>query len=59
MKNKNKKKWITNLNEKGQYHGYQQTYDDDGKLGVRINCKYNLNIGYEEWHSKRTTFYIR
>lgn len=54
MKNKN----IRNYNEKEELHGYQE-WHVNGNLYIRVKCKHNLRIGYEEWHNKQTNFYIR
>ncbi len=54
-----RKKTITNSNEKGQDHGYQEFYVNN-KLLLRVCCKNNQAIGYEEQHYfKETTYYIR
>ncbi len=54
---------ITNRNDKGQRHGYQERYWYNGNLGVK--CFYNngTHVDYVEWyHLKgklaRKTFYI-
>jgi hypothetical protein len=52
-------KSIENINNKNQYHGYQEWYWNN-KLGYRGNYKNNIEIGYEEWHNNtQTNFYIK
>ncbi len=53
---------ITNINDKGLYHGYQEWYYTNGNLGYK--CLYNngIRVDYEEYHSSdvglKKTFYI-
>lgn len=54
------KKDIENINDKGEYHGYQEWYDDDNIFYYRANWKNNRLIGYEEFHRfEQTNFYIK
>ena len=54
-----RKKTITNSNEKGQDHGYQEFYVNN-KIYYRGIRKNNKPIGYEEQHYfKETTYYIK
>lgn len=59
-----KDKTINNKNSKGQYHGYQEWYRDNGSiLKLRVVMKHGLEIGYEEWYKKygpsEINFYIK
>jgi len=50
MKNKD----ITTKNNKGQYHGYQQWYNNFSKRNIpflRGNFKNNIRIGYLEYNN--------
>lgn len=52
---------ITNKNQKGQFHGYQEWYYSSG-ISFRSTCKNNLYVGYHESHLnsiKLTCFFIR
>lgn len=56
----NTNKDIKTYNSKGEWHGYQEWYYNDGMLGRRGTSKNIRDIGYNEWHSsKRTTYAIR
>ena len=60
---KEKKQDIEPCNDKGQWHGYQEWYED-GKLSIRVIYKHGLEIGYEEYHNtyysqSMTNSYIR
>jgi len=51
---------INPLDSKGQSHGYQEWYNGNNILSYRGTYKNDQEIGYEEWHStKSTNFYIR
>ena len=53
---------ITNYNDNGKWHGYQEWYDifDNYTLYFRVNYKNGKETGYEEYHGVNTTnFYIR
>jgi hypothetical protein len=54
-------KEISNINSKGEYHGYQTRYLIGIKdtLLVRTNMRNNKIIGYHEYHvdNKQTTYY--
>ena len=53
------KKDIENINDKGEYHGYQEWYYNN-ELGLRGYYKNNKSIGYIEWHDNAvTTYYIK
>ncbi len=41
---------ITNRNDKGQRHGYQEQYFSNGNLGFK--CLYNngIRVDYVEWY---------
>ena len=55
-----KPKDIMPKNSKGEYHGYQERYNYNGKLTIRVVYKNGKEVGYEEWHElKKTTLYIR
>lgn len=52
------KKNITNFNNKGQWHGYQEWYVYN-KIVLRGYRKNDILIGYTEGHnSKQTIYYI-
>jgi hypothetical protein len=55
------KRTIKSFNSKGQHHGYQEWYWDNGdKLRIRGYAKHGQANGYQEWYSnKQTNFYIR
>ena len=59
----NIKQDIDPQNDKGEYHGYQEWYDDYGtNLVFRGNFKNGLYKDYYEWHDsdvKGTNFFIR
>ena len=49
---------ITNYNNKGRLHSYQEYYYKNGLL-ARFNCKNGSIVGYTESHrSKKTNFYV-
>jgi hypothetical protein len=50
-------KEITNINSKGEFHGYQQWYWDGDGLIYRGNYKNYLRIGYTEWYNIYQTRY--
>ena len=51
---------IGEINDKGNYHGYQEWYLPSGGLELRGKFINGYEIGYEEWHSyQETNFYIR
>lgn len=55
---------INNFNKKGQRHGYNARYTNEGEIMSRGNYKNNIKIGYEEWHHhwhypKKTNFFIK
>jgi hypothetical protein len=59
MENIRNKTDIDTFNYKGQSHGYQEWYAN-AKLFYRGIYRNDLEVGYEEWHStKSTNFYIR
>ena len=53
---------ITPRNKRGQYHGYQEWYYYNGKLGLRCNKRNGNSDGYREcyYNGKISllTFYI-
>jgi hypothetical protein len=52
-------KKIININNKGEYHGYQEWYFYN-KLFYKGNFKNGKEIGYEETHYLiRTSYYIK
>lgn len=58
----NEKKDIAPINSNCQFHGYQEWYDKDGKLYLRVTMKHGLPLGYEEWHftsDLETNYYIK
>jgi hypothetical protein len=51
---------IAPKNDKGEFHGYHEWYNIDGRLSFRCIYKNGLEVGYSEWHNtKKTLFYIR
>jgi len=51
---------IININDKGQYHGYQEWYNINNKLSFRGNRKNDEPIGYCEHHKwTETNYYIK
>jgi hypothetical protein len=48
---------ITNRNNKGQRHGYQEWYWNDGDLWYRGSYKNGRLIRYEEYHGINITKY--
>ena len=53
---------IENINDKGELHGYQETYTYfHRKIYIRGKYKNNFAIGYLEWrgHELQTGYYIR
>ena len=51
--------YITNKNSRGQYHGYQESYNKD-KLWYRGKYINDKRIGHSEYHwCKITIFHIR
>lgn len=53
---------IENINDKGELHGYQETYTYfHRKIYIRGKYKNNFAIGYLEWHGHelQTSYYIR
>ena len=50
---------ITNKNNKGELHGYQEWYHHNHTIWLRGNVKNGVEIGYEEIHLKHTTYYIK
>ena len=51
---------IKNYNSKGEWHGHQEWYYNNGKVAHRGTSKNTRDIGYNEWHSsKRTEYHIR
>ena len=49
---------ITNHNNKGQRHGYQEWYSPTSyKFLIRGKSKNNDWIGYSEWHDRKITVY--
>jgi len=54
------KKTLAPINDNYQYHGYNERYDYQDVLRLRVMYKHDLEVGYEEWHEyKQTSFYIR
>lgn len=54
-----KDKEIKNINNKKQYHGYQEWFINN-KSTLRGNFKNNKTIAYVEYqHNRKTYFYIR
>ncbi len=55
-------KGITNRNDKGLYHGYQEWYFSNGNIGLKGFWYNGIEVDYEEFHyySGRLikTFYI-
>jgi hypothetical protein len=51
------KKTIYNYNSKGEWHGHQEWYYNNGMLGRRGTSKNTRDIGYNEWHSSKRTIY--
>jgi len=50
---------IKTFNDKGEYHGYQEWYDNN-KPFLRCMAKNSKVVGYSEWYeSKQTMFIIR
>jgi hypothetical protein len=54
---------ITNYNNKGKFHGYQERYSyydyEQYKLWARANFKNGNRIGYlEDHHIKQTNYHI-
>jgi len=50
---------IRNLNNEGEFHGYQELYVYN-LIYVRGNFKNDEEIGYQEWHTiKETEYYIK
>ncbi len=50
---------ITNINNKGFFHGFQELYFNNDKPSYRGVVKNHNRIGYNEYHfSKHTTYYI-
>ena len=47
---------IRNYNNKGQYHGYYELYFRN-KLSYRLNYKNDNEIGYEELHVRKKTYF--
>lgn len=47
---------ITNTNDKGEFHGYQEVYSNN-ELISRCNMKNGNFIGYQEWHIANQTYY--
>ena len=45
------KKDITNLDSKGNRHGFNQMCDSMGQPWSRCNYQNGIEIGYEEWNS--------
>lgn len=54
-------KKISPMNTKGEYHGYQEWYSNNGtRITLRCFMIHDFEIGYEEWHNhKATNYYIR
>ena len=51
---------IKTRNTKGQLHGYQLVFHNNGGIWLRCNYKHGLELGYEELHKfNETNFYIR
>jgi len=56
----NKKKTITNYNNKDNAHGYQQWYNTYNNLMFRGNYKNDAMVTYIEWHAlKKNIYFIR